>query len=278
MKISKYIVAAGVFFLLAGSVTCAAAQDVTLRCMEWNIKSFEYKDNSNDPGFAIGEMMDQIKNQNAEVVFFNEFETGTGRMKVVEKLTECAQNLSMFPFFGVSYVKESGYYGNGILSKYPIFNSASKTMGRYNTYDTASDIRSVAYADILVPTAAKPEGVVVRVVVTHIETFCDTYTQVMQVKEVLDFAIKPALEKSIPVLILGDMNTDPSSEPIQEYEKIGTRLCNNTGTFMSGAKLDYFISFPQGKWSCSDYTVLKGGRFEVLSDHYPIVGTAVLKN
>lgn len=276
MKISKYIIASAALLLLAGAVTPVAAQDVTLRCMEWNIKSFEYDDNSNDPAFAIAEMMDKVREQNAEIVCMNEFETGTGRMKVTEKLTECAQYLNMFPFFGVSYVKESGYYGNGILSKYPIFNSASKTLGRYNTY--ANDIRSVAYADILVPTDAKPEGVVVRIVTTHIETFCDSYTQVMQVREVIDFAIAPAVARNIPVLLMGDMNMGASADGIKEYEKVGTRLCNNDGTFSGIGKLDYFISFPQGKWSCSDYTVLKGGRYEVLSDHYPIIGTAVLKN
>lgn len=276
MKFNKHIVAVGAFFLLAATAITASAQDLKLRCMEWNIKSFEYDDNSNDPAFSITEMMDKIKEENAEVVCFNEFETGTGRMKVVEKLTECGQYLNMFPFFGVSYVKESGYYGNGILSKYPIFNSASKVLGRYNT--DADDIRSVAYADILVPTTAKPEGVVVRIVTTHIETFCDTYTQVMQVKEVIDFAINPALEKNIPVLIMGDMNTSAGSDPIKEYEKIGTRLCNDDGTFPGIGKLDYYISFPKGKWSCDDYKVIKGGRYEILSDHYPIIGTAVLKN
>lgn len=102
MKFRKYFVVAGALFFLAGLATPVSAQDVKLRCLEWNIKSFEYRDNSNDPGFSITEMMDKIKEQNAEVVCFNEFETGTGRMKVVEKLTECGQMLGMFPFLGVS--------------------------------------------------------------------------------------------------------------------------------------------------------------------------------
>ena len=53
---------------------------------------------------------------------------------------------------------------------------------------------------------------------------------------------------------------------------------NDDGTFGGYSKLDYFISFPQGKWSCSDYKVVKGDRLNVISDHYPIAGTAVLKN
>ena len=50
------------------------------------------------------------------------------------------------------------------------------------------------------------------------------------------------------------------------------------GTFAGYTKLDYFIIAPQGKWSCSDYKVVKGDRLNVISDHYPIAGTAVLKN
>ena len=37
----------------------------------------------------------------------------------------------MFPFFVFSYNKDNGAYGNGILSKYPIVNSASVLLGMY---------------------------------------------------------------------------------------------------------------------------------------------------
>ena len=57
--------------------------------------------------------------------------------------------------------------GNGILSKYPIVNSASVLLGMY----TGADQRSAGWADILVPTDSKPEGVKVRIVCTHLDAF-----------------------------------------------------------------------------------------------------------
>ena len=138
-------------------------------------------------------------------------------------------------------------------------------------------MRTVA-RHVPVPTDSKPEGVKVRIVCTHLDAFGGDETCLGQAKEVIEHAIAPAVAENIPVLIMGDMNCGPSSSAIREYEKTGTRLCNNDGTFGGYSKLDYFISFPQGKWSCSDYKVVKGDRLNVISDHYPIAGTAVLKN
>ena len=249
MKINKYILGAGALLCMMLPAASAQAQDVKLKCMEWNIKSFEYDDNSNAVYFEIAEAMEKIKAENPDIVCFNEFETATGRMSSVEKLTECAQSLGMFPFFVFSYNKDNGAYQ-----------------------------RSAGWADILVPTDSKPEGVKVRIVCTHLDAFGGDETCLGQAKEVIEHAIAPAVAENIPVLIMGDMNCGPSSSAIREYEKTGTRLCNNDGTFGGYSKLDYFISFPQGKWSCSDYKVVKGDRLNVISDHYPIAGTAVLKN
>lgn len=131
MKINKYILGAGALLCMMLPAASAQAQDVKLKCMEWNIKSFEYDDNSNAVYFEIAEAMEKIKAENPDIVCFNEFETATGRMSSVEKLTECAQSLGMFPFFVFSYNKDNGAYGNGILSKYPIVNSASVLLGMY---------------------------------------------------------------------------------------------------------------------------------------------------
>lgn len=167
MKINKYILGAGALLCMMLPAASAQAQDVKLKCMEWNIKSFEYDDNSNAVYFEIAEAMEKIKAENPDIVCFNEFETATGRMSSVEKLTECAQSLGMFPFFVFSYDKDNGAYGNGILSKYPIVNSASVLLGMY----TGADQRSAGWADILVPTDSKPEGVKVRIVCTHLDAF-----------------------------------------------------------------------------------------------------------
>lgn len=271
MKINRFIGAA----LVAGCCALggkAQAQDVQLKCMEWNIKSLEYYANDNVTK-DISKFVEQIRNQNADIVCFNEFETMTGAMFLKEKTTEFAAALGMYPFFIHSYDKDSGYYGNVILSKYPIVNSGRVLLGMYS----GADQRSAGWADILVPTDANPAGVKVRIACTHLDAFGGNETCYYQALEVIEQVIEPAVEAGIPTLLMGDMNCSYITDAIKEYEKYGTRLCNYQGTF-GGSKLDYFISFPQGSWSCSDFRVLNEAPFPDLSDHYAISGTAVLKN
>ena len=73
MKINKYILGAGALLCMMLPAASAQAQDVKLKCMEWNIKSFEYDDNSNAVYFEIAEAMEKIKAENPDIVCFNEF-------------------------------------------------------------------------------------------------------------------------------------------------------------------------------------------------------------
>lgn len=240
--------------------------------MSWNVKALELKDNTN-VSRDITRFVNAIRQENPDIVCFNEFETASGLMSSKEKLTEFARELGMFPFFIWSYDKDNGYYGNGILSKYPIVNSKSVLLGMYE----GADQRSVGWADILVPTDANPDGVKVRVICTHLDAFGGDETCFGQAKEVIADAVVPATQAGIPSVLMGDMNCGPSTEAIKEYQKYGTKLCNNDTTFSGGSKLDYFLSFPAGEWSCTDFKVLKTGDYPNLSDHFPIIGTAVLK-
>ncbi|OUQ52680.1 endonuclease [Alistipes sp. An116] len=271
MKINKIL---GAMLLLGAMLPLAGAQAQTLqlKCMSWNVKALELKDNTN-VSRDITRFVDAIRRENPDIVCFNEFETASGLMSSKEKLTEFARELGMFPFFIWSYDKDNGYYGNGILSKYPIVNSKSVLLGMY----TGEDQRSVGWADILVPTDANPDGVKVRVICTHLDAFGGNETCFEQAKEVIADAVVPATQAGIPSVLMGDMNCGPSTEAIKEYQKYGTKLCNNDTTFSGGSKLDYFLSFPAGEWSCTDFKVLNTGDYPALSDHYPIIGTAVLK-
>jgi hypothetical protein len=174
MKLLKHIIRAGALCGLLLTTAAAEAQTVQLKVMEWNVLSFEMTDKSNQIDFIVDEYVDLIKAQNPDIVCINELETGTSRMGK-EKLTELASRLGMYPYFIMSYPKDVGFYGNGILSKYPILNSFSaqftyrhangegnyqwNTGTNYNRY--GYDQRSIGYVDILVPTSDS-DGQIVR--------------------------------------------------------------------------------------------------------------------
>ena len=179
MKLLKHIIRAGALCGLLLTTAAAEAQTVQLKVMEWNVLSFEMTDKSNQIDFIVDEYVDLIKAQNPDIVCINELETGTSRMGK-EKLTELASRLGMYPYFIMSYPKDVGFYGNGILSKYPILNSFSaqftyrhangegnyqwNTGTNYNRY--GYDQRSIGYVDILVPTSDS-DGQIVRIACAH---------------------------------------------------------------------------------------------------------------
>ena len=124
MKLLKHIIRAGALCGLLLTTAAAKAQTVQLKVLDWNVLSFEMTDKSNQIDFIVDEYVDLIKAQNPDIVCINELETGTSRMGK-EKLTELASRLDMYPYFIMSYPKDVGFYGNGILSKYPIVSSFS---------------------------------------------------------------------------------------------------------------------------------------------------------
>lgn len=275
MKTRIYIFAALTLALIFGAAQRSSAQ--TLKLMEWNILSFE--GNTFDNGFNIDPFVDVIRSQNPDIVCFNEFETATSRMETVEKLTEVGSALGMFPFFGFSYNKADGYYGNGILTKYPIVNYGSSQLGMHG----GDDQRSVEWVDILVPTAASPNGVKIRIVCMHLDHASNNTNRTNQAKEAIEIAF---LDLGHPALIAGDLNASYSTTVVSAFtdSTYGNcdRVCNNDYTYGSGSKLDYFFSYPAGSWTRVSYKALRNsdysGTYSLsdLSDHYPIVGEVTL--
>lgn len=246
------------------------AQQLTLA--DWNIRSFE---KSNGAGQTlvddIQEYVDFLKDMDADVITLNEFETGTSRMGK-EKMAELASRLGMyFAYFIKSYPKDGiGYYGNVILSRYPMLNSASALISYQNykgegNYDQNSseyseiwgaDQRSVGYADILVP-VSDSESRVIRICCTHLDHQVGTAGRKRQFEEVVKFASLG--NPPYPALLAGDMNTWVTDSAMEPVLSISDHLYDNW--------VDHIFSFPKGTWTkISEEVILSGA----LSDHNAI--------
>lgn len=273
MKVMKHIIRAGALCALLLTTAAAEAQQISLKVFVWNVLSFERTDDSgSEAGFPVDEHLALIKAQNPDIVCLNEFETGTSRMGK-EKMAELATALGMYSYYIMSYPKDEGYYGNVILSKYPILNSASKLY----TYENAqgpgnyqfnsgwqmnyygSDQRSVGYADILVPTSDS-DGRIVRIACTHFDHVAGQKT--IQQPEAIEFL---GLENPpYPTLLLGDLNTSFSN--LTQMGALGELV------FVSW--VDHIICFPKGAWTWKDGQSVNSG---VLSDHNAAKATVELK-
>lgn len=275
MKLLKNIVRAGALCGLFLSAATASAQKVQLKVMDWNVLSFEMTDKSNQITFDIDQYVTLIKAQDPDILCLNELESGTSRMGK-EKLVELATRLDMFPYYIMSYPKDVGYYGNGILSKYPIIATGSKLIsykhylgeGNYQFNNDAytrtygADQRSVGYADILVPTSDS-EGQVVRIVCSHLDHQINSSGKIRQAQEVADFI--GLNEPAYPTVLMGDMNVGSASS---------IPAISEPGDLIYSLWVDFIFTYPKNAWTKISGTYVDCGK---LSDHDPIIGVISLK-
>lgn len=275
MKLLKNIVRAGALCGLFLSAATASAQKVQLKVMDWNVLSFEMTDKSNQITFDIDQYVTLIKAQDPDVLCLNELESGTSRMGK-EKLVELATRLDMFPYYIMSYPKDVGYYGNGILSKYPIIATGSKLIsykhylgeGNYQFNNDAytrtygADQRSVGYADILVPTSDS-EGQVVRIVCSHLDHQINSSGKIRQAQEVADFI--GLNEPAYPTVLMGDMNVGSASS---------IPAISEPGDLIYSLWVDFIFTYPKNAWTKISGTYVDCGK---LSDHDPVIGVISLK-
>lgn len=265
-KILIRIGAAVSALLLSGVLS---AQTLTL--MDFNVRSFEV---SNESGQTlvddISDYIEFFREQDPDILTLNEFENYTSRMKR-DRMSEIAAALGMYAYYIKSYPKDIGYYGNCILSKYPIINASTQLIsyqhykgeGNYQwnsdeyTSIWGADQRSVGYVDILVPTS-ESENVIVRVACTHLDHLIGGDGKEKQCQEVVDFA---SLASPVyPSLLLGDMNESGSYN-------MGPVLDAGDWFWQPGLNFDHCFGFPKNQWTKVSAEDVRSG---ALSDHNAI--------
>ena len=257
---------------LIASALSVSAQEKTIVFADWNIRSFEKSNGAGQNIVPVDEYVDFIKTFNADIITFNEFETVTSR-EGAEKMAEVAKELGMFGYFIESYPKGGdGFYGNVILSKWPIINAASKQMTYKNNKgegyyqlnvdpeltEYGADQRSVGYADILVPVSAT-ESKIIRVVTAHFDHQGKDAVRTRQATESEQFA--GLANPPYPTVMMGALNTS-SESVLQPLFAVGDHI----GCFW----VDHVFTFPKGKFTKVKWESPSSG---LLSDHEPVIAT-----
>ena len=257
---------------LIASALSVSAQEKTIVFADWNLRSFEKGYGNSLTLVPVDEYVDFIKTFNADIITFNEFETVTAR-EGAEKMAEVAKELGMFGYFIESYPKgNDGLYGNVILSKWPIINTASRQM-TYKNYkgegyyqfnsdseleQYGADQRSVGYADILVPVSST-ESKILRVVSSHFDHMGAESVRTRQASESVEFA--GLANPPYPTVMMGDLNTS-SESVLQPLFAVGDHI--------GYAWVDHVFTFPKGKFAKVDWKSPSSGP---LSDHNPVIAT-----
>ena len=267
-----------------------------LRIAHWNVARFiEWKRNNNKGSRTRLKMMDQIKEQNADVLCFQEFFTSTDS-QYYNNLNFIRKELG-YPYYYFSFDND-GYlqwYGQAIFSKYPLIDSG------LIRYPKPSMPEALVHADVIF------NGDTIRLYTTHLqsvqfekqdyETIEKIRNNEVEVKSsrgifsklkrgVINRAgqanlVKAEISKSpYPFILTGDFNDVPNSYTyytIKDDDLQDAFLMNGLGvgrTYYNIApalRIDYILT-------SKDFAVRQFNRIiKNYSDHYMLVADVELK-
>jgi endonuclease/exonuclease/phosphatase family metal-dependent hydrolase len=252
----------------------AVAKNITV--MTYNIKYGRGMDNE----VNLDRIAATIEKAGADIVALQEVDKQTSRVSGVDTPQYIAEKLGMYYAYGPNIPVHGGWYGNAVISRYPILSSRNHRL----SWGIGYEIRSMLLTKI------KVGDQYLNFASTHL-THKDNKLRVKQVEDILN--ITRDLEG--PIIIAGDFNAHAVTVPIMlmarqyndahslskmvvDYDNLSySELMNGNLTFPSEdpmSRIDYIF--------LSEELMLDRGKnsFRVIdsngSDHLPVVANIVL--
>lgn len=256
----KRLIVGIVAFFSAAFLTFAADGQDTLKIMSYNLRFGELA--------TMQQIGEYIASQTPDIVALQECDWDTQRSRAphqngVKFVNELAYWSGMFGLYGKSIDYAGGYYGIGLLSRYPILRSERVLLPN----DGKTEQRSMLIADIELPS-----GTVVTFVCTHLEVKSSQMRQ-----EQVRFINKYIKGIKNQIILCGDMNAEPDSKEMQLLAKDWKNLTDNDLTFSTmkpQTKIDYIWSKPAAQVELLSTRVCTEVK---LSDHFPVVSEFVIR-
>lgn len=255
------LIAIGYFFIKSdpGSTIQNIFAPGKIRVMTYNMHHGVGMDGEYD----LSRIVSVIREQEPHFVCLNEVDYKTKRTNGDEQARMIAAELGMNFTYARNIELQDGYYGNAILTKFPIEFSENKLL--YNRLN--SEQRGLLHIITHIG------GRRVHVYTTHLST--DSTESGTQVKEILSIILEWGIED--PAILAGDFNLRPKSRKIFElnyyFADYGMSLAESGWSFPADEpeeKIDYI--FYNSRFSVKSYGVIKDEQSSVASDHLPIVG------
>lgn len=245
--------------VLASSLFQVAKAQDSLKIMSYNLRFGERA--------SMVEIGEYIKSEAPDIVAVQECDWNTGRAAKYNPDGRQYTNIlgstaGMFPLYARTINFSGGYYGIGILSRYPIIRSERIFLPNPENEEQ----RAMLMADIELPS-----GKIVTFVCTHLD-YVSSDTQVAQVRHILK-----ATRHHDVVFLAGDMNAEPDSKAMTELRKKWDDLTNRDLTFSTDkpeVKIDYIYA---KKGSGVELLSTRVADEVRLSDHFPIISEVVIK-
>ncbi len=240
--------------LLLGLVCCLSfAGERQLKVMSYNLRFGELASMEELGRYILSESPDIVALQELDWATYRELAPHQHGVKFINELADAT---GMFGLYGKAIDYKKGYYGVGILSRYPIVRSERILLPNPGNHEQ----RIMLVADIELP-----EGEIVTFVSTHlaVETAGARMAQVR-------FIIRE-LKGRGHYILAGDMNAEPDSPEMQYLGKYWKNLTNDDLTYSSSRpeiKIDYIFGRPAKDFKLESTMVVGETK---LSDHFPII-------
>jgi endonuclease/exonuclease/phosphatase family metal-dependent hydrolase len=239
----------------------AQEQSVRLKVLSYNLRFGELA--------SLEDLAVFIKQQDPDIVALQEVDCRTRRELTPRQhgkdfITELGFRTGMLTAYGKTIPYAGGYYGIGILSKYPL---ASVERIYLPKTENGKEQRAILVADV-----EYKEGQYFTFACTHLD-YTNTEERQNQVKKLNEVL----LEKLHPVIVAGDFNAYPDSKEIREGMmskwKVISKMEPTSPANAPRNQIDYIFCYPENKWNSVEaitYQVL-------LSDHLPVCAVVELK-
>lgn len=223
---------------------------------------------SKDAGYRDLPAIAQVINlQKPDLVALSEVDNKTRRSGLtVNQAKELGRLTGMYYYFTKAMNYQDGEYGDAVLSRFPILDSI-----RHELPTTGSSFEPRSAAMILV----EKEGRKFYFTATHLDHTSGDANRILQASRLIE--ILKTL--SLPILLAGDLNATPNSEPIQILKQELQIGCNNNCPYTFSAlnptrTIDYIMCRPASFFKFLNYKVVNE---TYASDHLPLIAEIELE-
>ena len=250
-----------VLFIVCLSIVLDAAPkycDVSL--MQWNLHIAI----DMTVRYNLKTQADVILKHNPDVVVLNEIDKNcarTGYIDMTEKLASLT-GMCFYQFGAARVLPPEGLYGNAILSRY-----AMELVGSWLIPAAVDETRGMTLVKIKAPNPF-------LVALTHLnfrQTPEENLLRVQAVRKINDLISKNN-PQNLPVVLAGDFNCYPDSDPVKELAELGWNIGKVLPTYPSKAparSIDHI--FTKGADSRIKVIDRIGIDEKIASDHIPVI-------
>ncbi len=213
----------------------------------------------NDQVFDLPRLAEVIKNSGADLVALQEVDVLTKRAGGVNQAAELARLTGMYSAFGRAISYSGGEYGDAVLSKWPIRKTQIIPLPAQPHHEDR--------VAVVIHVESPVSGREIRFASTHFDHTSDPSDRIAQA----EFLTAKLFPSELPTLVLGDLNAQPGSKPIEIMQRWTNAAAPDDMPTMSSTnptrKIDWVLMSKSHNWQVREvYTIDE----PVASDHLPL--------